>query len=146
MNNNGNIDAIINQLGFSIFENIKTYKGRERNALISHIDKALGVLVNDGVYAYYVFCKSKDKDDENKEKPFTKIFINDIVKELKVYFNIKNNNLENTVQQNEGDEERYFFQNISQELHELLFFREVLERVLIYARYHAKALSGDKNE
>ena len=43
MNNNGNIDAIINQLGFSIVKNIKTYKGRERNALISHIDKALGV-------------------------------------------------------------------------------------------------------
>jgi len=145
MNNNGNIDAIINQLGFSIVENIKTYKDKERNALISHIDKALGVLVNDGVYAYYVFCKSKDKD-ENKEKTFTKIFIIDIVKELKGYFNIKNYNLENIVQQNEGDEERYFFQNISEDLHELLFFREVLERVLIYARYHAKALSGGKNE
>ncbi|MGI6486300.1 MAG: hypothetical protein ACOX15_08390 [Tepidanaerobacteraceae bacterium] len=144
MYKNDNIDALINELGFNIVENIKKYD-KVRNALRSHIDKALGVLVNDGVYAYYLFCKSKEKEDD-KVKPYSKIFISDIVNKFKEYFNKNNNDSNASHKQNDYDEERHFFQNISQELHELLFFREVLERVLIYARYHAKALSGDKNE
>ena len=35
-----------------------------------------------------------------------------------------------------------FFHNLSEDLPNLLFFREILEKILIYARYHAKAM-GD---
>ena len=66
MNNNGNIDAIINQLGFSIVENIKTYKGREKHNI--HID--IGRLVNDGVCAYYISASPKIR--MKTRKTFTK--------------------------------------------------------------------------
>jgi hypothetical protein len=36
-----------------------------------------------------------------------------------------------------------FFQTLSQDLNQLLFFKEMLEKALIYARYHAKAM-GDE--
>ena len=38
-----------------------------------------------------------------------------------------------------------YFQEISRELSNLLFLKQLLEKTLIYARYHAKALE-DSNE
>jgi len=42
-----NLDAIINKVGFEIVEKIKE-KGKDKSTL--------GVLANDGVYAYWVYC------------------------------------------------------------------------------------------
>ncbi|NLZ54521.1 MAG: hypothetical protein GX892_15530 [Thermoanaerobacteraceae bacterium] len=148
MSEKKNLDAVINELGYKIVENIDKHKGKERNSLIAHIDKALGVLVNDGVYAYYVFCKSKDRfGNKNKyeDKLYSKIFITDIANKLRAYINFENEKTQDINQEDEEDTEQVFFQNLSEDLHELLFFREMLETVLIYARYHAKTL-GDRNE
>jgi len=41
---------------------------------------------------------------------------------------------------NERDNQK-FFQNLSEDLNKLLFFKEMLEKALIYARYHAKTIS-----
>ena len=38
-----------------------------------------------------------------------------------------------------------YFLNVSNDLHKLLFLKQLLEKTLIYARYHAKALE-DSNE
>ena len=144
MSENVNLDAVINELGHGIVKSIDELKGKKRRGLIAHIDKALGVLVNDGVYAYYVFCKSKDKP-EDKDKLYSRIFITNVVDELKRFVNFKNEKIQSINQENGEETEQEFFQNLAEDLHELLFFREILETVLIYARYHAKAL-GDKNE
>ncbi|GAQ24751.1 MULTISPECIES: hypothetical protein [Tepidanaerobacter] len=143
MSKKENLDAVINKLGYNILKSISETRGPERSGLKAHIDKALGVLVNDGVYAYYVFCKSKDKDKDNKI--YSKIFVNDIIKELKEYVNLKDEKLKDINYSDREGRNEAFFQNLSENLHELLFFREALETVLIYARYHVKAL-GDENE
>ncbi|EDM24319.1 hypothetical protein [Caminibacter mediatlanticus] len=118
-----NLDAIINEVGFEIVESIKN-KDKERTKYKNYIDKSLGVLANDGVYAYWVYCKANKIDD---------IFIKKIEK-LKEFVNIEN-----------ADDEE-FFRNLSNDIHQLLFFKEILEKVLIYARYHAKALKVSENE
>ena len=112
-----NLDAIINKVGFEIVEKIKG-KGKDKSKYKNFIDKALGVLANDGVYAYWVYCQSNSIDD---------VFINEL-KDIKEIIN------------NEQDNQK-FFQNLSEDLNKLLFFKEMLEKALIYARYHAKTIS-----
>lgn len=139
-----NIDSFINTLGYEINKNCNNEQRR-------FIDKALGVLVNDGVYAYYVFCKAKSENkDKAKETKKTKedIFVNDIVNEIKKVESLKEYFIYEK-QENDSkteDENELFFRNLSSDLHKLLFFRDILERALIYARYHAKALTGGSNE
>ncbi len=133
------LDVVLNKLGYEIVEEIKNQgkqekQEKQKKVLFNHIDKSLGVLANDGVYAYYVFCISKDKPKEDK-KCYRDIFIKKPVEALGKFFRGYNNaNYEE------------FFQNLSQNLENLLFFKELLEQALIYARYHAKAAEGEKNE
>lgn len=82
------------------------------------IEKALGVLCNDGVYAYYVFVDSKDQN----------IFLSGI-EELTLY----------THTELERNKYQQYFKNLSRDINDLLFFKEMLEQALTYARYHAKA-------
>lgn len=134
-----NLDAELNKLGFEIVDEIDKQKDKKlRKNLINHIDKALGVLANDGVYAYYVFCLSKDKDDnnENSKKPYREIFVQKVKDKLLMFLPT---NYKDKIDLQD------FFEELSGELHDLLFFKDALERALIYARYHAKAL-GDKDE
>ena len=119
-----NLDAIINEVGFNIVESIKN-KGKEQTKYKNYIDKSLGVLAKDGVYAYWVYCKANKIDN---------VFIKKI-ETLKNFIKIENNN---------NNEE--FFENLSNDIYQLLFFKEMLEKALIYARYHAKALKDENNE
>jgi CRISPR/Cas system CMR-associated protein Cmr5 small subunit len=138
-----NLDAVINKLGYGIVEEIKKISDEKiRSGLLRHIEKSLGVLVNDGVYAYYVFSKSKSKDkDNNSTYYYSNIFIKTPVETLSCFMNLNFNTDDN----NQDDSYEVFFQNLSQDLHKLLFFKDLLEQALIYARYHAKAL-GDNYE
>lgn len=126
------LDAELSKLGYEIVEGIKRSDKKTRKNLINHIDKALGVLMNDGVYAYYVFCLSKSK--QNNE--YKKLFIEMPVNCLKDFLNIDYDEMS-------SDSSNYcevFFQNISNSIDELLFFKNTLEKALTYTRYHAKAI------
>jgi len=133
-----NIDVFVNELGYEIAHNLK-------DGDLNFIDKALGVLVNDGVYAYYVFFKAREKKNDEDKNKVKKVFIDNLLIKIKnndhlrEYFWDKNKS-------NRQNEDVNFFRNLSSDLHKLLFFRDLLERALVYARYHAKALSGDSNE
>ncbi len=114
-----NLESTINKVGYQIVESIKS-KENEKTRYKNEIDKALGVLSNDGVYAYYVYTKSKKVDN---------VFL-DKIKSLTYYTSI-------TI---EDENFEKYFQDLSKNLNDLLFFRELLEKALIYARYHAKAM------
>jgi hypothetical protein len=137
-----NLDAKINMVGFEIAEIL------DENI----INKLLGVLANDGIYAMWVYAINKLKDTELLK----------FLKELSILpINIdtlKNYQFENTINEIENEsntkkrkikfsqkvkELDKFFQTLSQDLNQLLFFKEMLEKALIYARYHAKAM-GDE--
>jgi len=119
-----NLNALINNIGYQIVERIKE-KGSDKTKYKNEIDKALGVLSNDGVYAYYVYVKSRKISD---------VFLDEI-KPIEAYCNapLQDDNWQN------------FFENLSEDLSGLLFFREILEKILIYARYHAKAMEEEEN-
>ncbi len=168
-----NLDAIINEMGFEIAQIIDE----------TMINKILGVLANDGIYAMWVFCLDKldwkytEKEEEFKKNQlykfmeqlnklpvqinnielkvihseFNKIF--DLTKEINKLSNeIKNtknkdekkNKMEEKEEKEKGRNKNFykFFQTLSTDIHELLFFKDMVEKALIYARYHAKAM-GD---
>ncbi len=90
----------------------------------NNIEKLLGILVNDGVYAMWVFAKSKKGIDENN-----------LMNTLKPI-------LDKVMPKEDSESWEVYLQKVSKNIHRLLFLKQILERILIYARYHAKAL-GD---
>jgi len=103
-------------------------------ALASGIDetlitKALGILQEDGVYAFFLWCASKAGGI--KEKSFVFLQEDGILKHL----------FDGEIDQLKAIREKF-----DDKLDELLFAKELLERTLIYARYHAKALANSKAE
>jgi hypothetical protein len=118
-----NLETIISKLSFEIVEEIK--KSSEKKKLLNLIDKSLGVLANNGVYAYYVYIISQ------KSQETEGIFIDkleDIFKKVEDSFS--------------KDNKQEYFEKVSEDIHKLLFLKQLLEKTLIYARYHAKAM-GD---
>ena len=133
-NNKGylNIEAEVNKISNDL---IRKITGKDSNSntdnndntkkkLLRLIDKALGVLANDGLYAYYVFIKSQKAEE---------VFL-DTFESLFKLVGVK------YIKSNRED----YFQTVSKDLFKLLFLKQILERTLIYARYHAKVL--DKGE
>lgn len=122
MDNNINIEAELNKMSFELVRAIKG-KNNKISKYKNAIEKSLGVLMNDGVYAYYLYVKSEEIDD---------VFL-DKIKDLKKFVEINGENNDSPKLDVE------YFQSLSEDLEKLLFFRELLEKVLIYVRYHAKA-------
>ncbi len=117
-----NIEALTSRIAYEIVSEIS--KSENKTKLKNLIDKSLGVLANNGVYAYYVYIISQKSNDA------TSLFLDTLKDIFDVVESYDSSNREN------------YFQVISQDLHKLLFLKQLLEKTLIYARYHAKAL-GD---
>ncbi len=89
------------------------------------ITKALGVLQEDGVYAFFLWTASKE--DTIKTQAFS--FLKD-----------------RGVLKDGADILKIVRDGFNDDLDKLLFAKELLERTLVYARYHAKALKKPKKE
>ncbi|SNR89565.1 hypothetical protein [Desulfurobacterium atlanticum] len=101
----------------------------------TEITKALGILVEDGPFAYMIWLKSQDRE------PHRAMLIQTarILAELKVIEKIETNeNLKERIEK--------AFLNLSGKLPKLLFAKTVLEKMLIYARYKAKAMENKVSE
>ncbi|RJO61283.1 hypothetical protein C4544_03260 [candidate division WS5 bacterium] len=84
------------------------------------ITKSLGVLQEDGVYAFFLYLKTKKGPGEKiKESAFDFLELEKTASLEVVREKFKDN------------------------LDALLFAKELLERTLVYARYHAKAIGGE---
>jgi len=101
---------------------------------VNDINKLLGILASDGVYAIWVYANDKFKKDQKKIDK-----IKNLIEELN---NFVNGNYNRNIDDNNRNIDDKYFQNLAQDLNKLLFIKELLEKVLIYARYHAKA-KGD---
>jgi len=109
------LDAKINEASFKLSEKIKQSKKE------NEFEKAIGVLANDGVYAFYVFCNYKKLWGD----------ISEVLSKLNEF-----------LPQNPGNIDKEYMQALSNNLSDLLFVKEILEKMLTYTRYHLKAM-GD---
>ena len=110
-----NLDAAINKASYDLANKIDKKE--------NEIEKAMGILANDGVYAFVVFCESKGIWNKFKES----------IKDLESFFP---ENLQN-FDKSKLESDKY-------SLSDLLFVKEIFGKMLTYTRYHLKA-KGDNN-
>jgi|GEM_PF-433414 len=97
------------------------------------LTKALGVLQEQGLYAFALFCESRPVGEEAGAKK-----IKELTKELLKKLNfINNGNFLEELRKNDG---------LLTKLDDLMLAIQVLEKSLIYARYHAKAMKETGEE
>ena len=128
----GILDMKCAQQGKEIADKVFNLK-KDKTKTENLITKSLGVLQEDGVYAYFLYLSSlKNNYPEDAEKEaFELLKQNDILKDVV----------------GSGDDIlKAIRENFDNKLDELLFAKELLERALVYARYHAKALDNPKAE
>lgn len=116
-----NLDALCAEYGFRIAKNTKN------DVLIT---KALGVLQEQGAYAFFLFLQSRG----SSEKEAALRIINDSGGLIAEIFN----NIEM-----ENFQEKWpsiLKANILNNLDSLFLVLQLLEQTLVYARYHAKAI------
>ncbi len=132
-----NIEYLITKISYELVHDV-SLKGND-------IDKLLGILSRDGVYAMWVWSKKQFKrknDSSDQNKPTVDKIFGKFTDLLKL---VDNNLLQSLQEENNYNYEK-FFQKISEDLTKLLFLKQLMEKTLIYARYHAKALDSDEEE
>ncbi|SHH27758.1 hypothetical protein SAMN02745221_02071 [Thermosyntropha lipolytica DSM 11003] len=162
----GNIEYIINRTAFELIaEEILAYLD---------IDKILGVLINDGLFAMWIYACEKmrlEKDvwrdierqglEALERQKIVKFFckicqLTEGLEKETVYENtlanlqrrfqeIQGRKMEEGRRKKEYEKAFYselnqFFIDLAGDLPKLLFMRDLMEKVLLYARYHAKAV------
>uniref|UniRef100_A0A7C3UPH3 CRISPR type III-B/RAMP module-associated protein Cmr5 n=1 Tax=candidate division WOR-3 bacterium TaxID=2052148 RepID=A0A7C3UPH3_UNCW3 len=130
-----NLDLLCAEFGQKIAEKVK-----DENI----IRNALSVLQEDGIYACFLYLLSKEdkKSEEDKKSK------EDKMRELKdsLWEFLKHNrnpisriNRISGINEIKANNIHRAYASLSNSLENLLFAKELLERTLIYARYHAKA-------
>lgn len=106
------------------------YKFADEVSDESLLTKALGVLQEQGLYAFVLFCVSRGSAEKERAEKIKQI-TTDLLKEEKLNL-INNGDLLEEIRKDNG---------LASNLDDLLLAIHVLEKSLIYARYHAKALA-----
>jgi len=121
-----NLDKIAAEVGFELADNKKdSAKEFERT-----VTKALGILIEDGLFAYAIWLESED-EKEIIDKSF------ELLKD-------KTKLIENNYTNNKEKLREATLKEISPSIEKTLLARQLLERMLVYARYRAKAIQkGD---
>ena len=99
----------------------------------TEITKALGILVEDGPFAYFIWLKSQDKEPHQAMLIQTAriLMALNLIKDISTDKNLKE------------ELEKAFLEQISTDLTKTLFVKTILEKMLIYARYKAKAMEHE---
>ena len=115
-----NLDAACAALGHELGTSGQKPKDTENS-----ITKALGVLEEQGVYAFFLYLHAR-------EKTLGRNFSEKLMKFLR-------ENVGRVPSDRNQNEPFDALQELAKDLDALLFARDLLHQVLVYARYHAKA-------
>lgn len=115
-----NLDSLCAEYGNAIVKN--TTEPKQVKELENLITKSLGVLQENGVYAYFLYLAYR-KANPIKEQSLALLCHNKI-------------ELINSI---DGKDHFDKIRELTEDLDKLLFARQLLDQMLIYARYHAKA-------
>lgn len=123
--NTVNLDQLCAKYGWQIADEVHRAIGKNAE---NHITKSLGVLQEDGVYAFFLYQASRG----SREKPGADKLTEQASALLR----------EAGIQafQNGADSLAAVRDRLAGNLDELLLAKRLLEQALIYARYHTKAL------
>jgi hypothetical protein len=130
MTKNVNLDFLCARYGHEIVKKVR------KSDIENMLQKSLGVLQEDGIYAFTVYLDSEGafKDNvEGKEKAVKEILKNvwNLLSDTDVA--LVNGECKRDIVYQE-------LQKLSEDLNKLFLAKDLIEKCLIYARYHAKAL------
>jgi len=111
-----NLDAVCAALGRKLGTS-----GDKPKDTANSITKALGVLEEQGVYALFLYLHARENGK------FSEDLMNFLRNDMQL------------IQGEKKDEPFGALEELAKNLDDLLFARELLHQVLVYARYHAKA-------
>lgn len=120
-----NLDQLCAKYGWQIAEQVHKEIGTRAE---NHITKSLGVLQEDGVYAFFLYQASRgsrEKPGADKLNCQAKAFLKEAG--IRAF-------------ENSSDSLAAVRDHLANDLDQLLLAKRLLEQALIYARYHAKAL------
>ena len=127
MENKMNLDQLCAEYGYRFAEEVSRADGFNAKKAEVLITKALGVLQEQGLYSFALFCKSRPSGERaGAEKIET--LAKELLKELNL---INDGDFLNELRKDNG---------LLTRLDDLMFAIQVLEKSLIYARFHAKAM------
>jgi len=138
-----NLDRLCAQFGYEMCQGVSQPFGGKKSDTENLITKPLGVLQEDGVYAFFLYLASQVKEgkDEKKDSKAARALANKAAEFL------AHDGLA-LLPPNAGGDYKQVMEAIrkpnglADDLDNLLLAKRLLEQALIYARYHAKAL-GD---
>jgi len=128
-----NLDRLCAEYGYKFTKKIKEALNSDAKKAESLITKALGVLQEQGLYAFTLFCESRGSTEEKGAEKIKEI-TTELLKELSL---INNDDLLEEIRKDNG---------LASRLDNLLLAIQVLEKSLIYARYHAKAFANSQDQ
>ncbi len=126
---NTNLDRLCAEYGYNIANRV--YKVMSDKAE-GHINKSLGILQEDGVYAFFLYQKKEEDNNELSELPnnmLTKATLEPFGKMEEV----------DPLEAIRGNREKNI-KGLSEDLDSLILAKNLLEKTLIYAKYHVQAL------
>jgi len=130
-----NLDQTCMKAGYDFAD--ETIKSFNNDATKSEIllTKSLGVLQEQGIYAFFLFCKSRPKSERKSGEKIIEITEKLLKTDLEL------------IKTNKGNILKVIREDLasSSNFDKLILATQILEKALIYARYHAKARKNDAN-
>ncbi len=124
-----NLDGLCARYGWEMAR--QAHKVLNKNAE-NHITKSLGVLQEDGVYAFFLYQQSRKPEKPGAEP----------LEDARALLEAAGIKPFDTIQEPlEALRDRS--RGLANDLDQLLLAKQLLEQALIYARYHAKVLEGE---
>lgn len=132
-----NLDQQCARFGHDMCQAVSgVYQGKEKKTKTENlITKSLGVLQEDGVYAFFLYQRSRSKSEIEGARKLEA----QAVALLKAVPIKPFDTVTDPLQAVRGDKTT---KGLADDLDNLLLAKRLLEQTLIYARYHAKALEG----
>ncbi|HOJ16454.1 MAG TPA: hypothetical protein PLC43_04705 [Caldisericia bacterium] len=128
-----NLDRLCNEYGHKLAEEVSKAEKFDAKKAETLLTKALAVLQEQGLYAFALFCNSRGKAEESGAEEIKKISTY-LLYDCKVGLNGNNDLLQEIINR------------LASNLDDYKLAIQLLEKSLIYARYHVKALSNSLEE
>lgn len=129
MNERVNLDQLCAKYGYETCQTVNA-QFADKSKTENLITKSLGVLQEDGLYAFFLFLASRGEREKNGADKLNEQAISLFkAAEIKGF-------------QNPGDPLAAVRGELANDLDQLLLAKRLLEQTLIYSRYHTKALEG----